>query len=1014
MATNRNFSTKQEKGKQVLPKHLSKFDNSDFGIQQRVRFLYYLCFALIAGVTIIIFYTGILQVSNPIYGKLYFPVLIPEFLILLIVIACLTLLIKGHFTYAAHILIGSTFCIIWFGMLMDRGESISRLDGIVFVIGILTMLPLLVINYRRAFLFYVVANILFLFIFIGLIRDQLNVSQSTIIDYLADSSIVLTFVGIVSYTIFRINKQSLERAVSDINERIETEKALIAVEAKFKEITDMLPQTVFESDLNGNLTYLNKTGLDVYGFTLDDVKNGINVFTTISLNDREKAAKNIQLTMRGEPVNDNHYDAIKKDGTTFPVQIFSRPFEVEGQLRGLRGIVIDITEQIKADRALKESQRLFQSIAQMSPVGIFRTKADGYTTYVNPRWTQLSGLSFDEALGDGWLNAVHPDDKDSLIRKWAVDSNVGTTSIAEYRFLRTDGTIVWVLGDAIPEIENDEIKGYIGTITDITEIKLAQEKIAKSEKRFRDMSDLLPQSIWEADIKGNVSFLNKYGLDLYGYTQEDLNRGINIISTLVEEDKKRAGINIKRRINGETPSSKFEEYTSIKKDGSTFPIQVYVSPIMEDQVPVGLRGITFDMTAIKRAQNDLKESEKKYRTLMESMNEVIIMADNDHVVQFVNSKFTELLGYTPQEIIGKVGYKMLHDPEDLKVVEDANLKRINKIQSHYELTFKAKDGRKYDFLVSGAPVQNQVGDTIGSIGTMIDITEKKIIEKELENYRNNLEHLVNERTEELAAANEELTSTNEELYYQRKELEAALNNLQAAQKQLLQAEKMASLGVMSAGVAHEINNPLNFINGGVLGIENYFHENLTDHIENVSPLIEAIKTGVSRAADIVKSLNRYSRQTESKNEKCDLHSVIDGCLVIIQGETKNRIIIEKNFTTDIFTIFGNEGKLHQAILNVLTNALHAIDNEGRIRISTIVSNGAVELTIHDSGHGIGQEDINKIFDPFFTTKDPGKGTGLGLTITYQILQEFNGTIEYISEKGNGTTAKIMLPIEQKI
>jgi signal transduction histidine kinase len=284
--------------------------------------------------------------------------------------------------------------------------------------------------------------------------------------------------------------------------------------------------------------------------------------------------------------------------------------------------------------------------------------------------------------------------------------------------------------------------------------------------------------------------------------------------------------------------------------------------------------------------------------------------------------------------------------------------------------------------------------------------EIELLNKDLTSANTNL----NQSNEELASANEELTVTNEELFSQREELEATLNKLQIAQEQLLQSEKMASLGVLAAGVAHEINNPLNFIKGGIYGIENYFKEDLKDHVESVSPLIEAINVGVSRAADIVKSLNRFSRQSGSTSEMCDVHTIIDNCLMMLNIETKDRIIINKEFTDFSYTLTGNEGKLHQAILNILSNAIQAINDKGTITISTYIKEQMLFVSVHDTGHGIRKNDINKIFDPFFTTKGPDKGTGLGLSISYQIIQEFRGSIEVKSETGKGTNVIISLPI----
>jgi signal transduction histidine kinase len=217
---------------------------------------------------------------------------------------------------------------------------------------------------------------------------------------------------------------------------------------------------------------------------------------------------------------------------------------------------------------------------------------------------------------------------------------------------------------------------------------------------------------------------------------------------------------------------------------------------------------------------------------------------------------------------------------------------------------------------------------------------------------------------------------------------------------------------MSSGIAHEINNPLNFIKGGLIGLENCLNENTLVSQSDITPLITAMNEGVSRVAKIVSSLNHYSHQGDSYYVRSDIHNIIDNCLTIIQSQTKNRIEIRKFYTSEISEIHCNEGKLHQAFLNVITNAVHAIEHNGIITISSRINENNLDISFEDNGSGISKDDLPRVFDPFFTTKDPGKGTGLGLSITYNIIKEHNGTIEIKSEEGKGTTVIIGLKVNQ--
>jgi signal transduction histidine kinase len=289
---------------------------------------------------------------------------------------------------------------------------------------------------------------------------------------------------------------------------------------------------------------------------------------------------------------------------------------------------------------------------------------------------------------------------------------------------------------------------------------------------------------------------------------------------------------------------------------------------------------------------------------------------------------------------------------------------------------------------------------------------------ELQAHRENLEGLVAERSADLEAANEELTTINDELNQsniiietQNLQLKSTLEHLKETQAKLVQSEKMASLGVLSAGVAHEINNPLNFIMGGYVGLESYFNAPNESKRNNIPIYLGSIKTGLKQASDIVQALGIFSRGNLSYSEKCDIHSIIDGCLMKLSNQYNDRIEISKEYCSESATTTGNVSMLNQVFLNILTNSIHAIDKNGKISIKTSVKIESIIVEISDSGCGISNESLQKITDPFFTTKDPGKGVGLGLSIAYTIIMEHNGEIDFKSEIGKGTTAIVKIPVK---
>jgi signal transduction histidine kinase len=240
-----------------------------------------------------------------------------------------------------------------------------------------------------------------------------------------------------------------------------------------------------------------------------------------------------------------------------------------------------------------------------------------------------------------------------------------------------------------------------------------------------------------------------------------------------------------------------------------------------------------------------------------------------------------------------------------------------------------------------------------------------------------------------------------------KELALSIHQLKVTSQKLVHSEKMATLGLLSAGVAHEINNPLNFIQGGaeLLRLE----EKPALQAEREKPHFDLINEGIKRISVIVNSLEQFSRDSNNMTELCDVHAILGNVIILLQPKLKHKGTLSTTFENNTATVLGNSGKLHQVFLNILTNAQEAIDEDGHIEIETETNVKEVTIKINDDGEGISKEDLKRVNEPFFTTKETGNGLGLGLTISSDIILEHKGSLSISSTPGTGTEFIITFP-----
>lgn len=432
-------------------------------------------------------------------------------------------------------------------------------------------------------------------------------------------------------------------------------------------------------------------------------------------------------------------------------------------------------------------------------------------------------------------------------------------------------------------------------------------------------------------------------------------------------------------------------------------------------------------TERKKIEEALRESEDKRRFILKDIEEAYYETDMVGKFTFINDAMCHLVGYTREELIGK-RYWHLVDETTIRTLKDA-VDKSYKTVNILDMEATRKDGTKLIFETSISVIRDIEGILIGFRGISRDVTKRR-----------QLEYALKMNQEELITKNKEIDESREKIQLALEKLGKTYEELKASQLKILQQEKMASIGQLAAGVAHEINNPLAFISSNLGTLDKYINR-LVDFIQTQSEVIESLKTedvvekikekrmelkldyvikdvkelieesvdGSERMKKIIHELNCFSRMDEEEYKEADINECIESAVSIVWPELKYKAILKKDYGTLSLTKC-HPHQINQVIVNLLINAVNSIEEQGEITIKTWDKDQSIWMAVSDTGRGISEKNLGKIFEPFFTTKDIGKGTGLGLSITYEIIQRHKGDITVKSEVGKGTTFTIRIPV----
>jgi PAS domain S-box-containing protein len=527
--------------------------------------------------------------------------------------------------------------------------------------------------------------------------------------------------------------------IRNITERKRTEEKIRESEERFQMVFENVFDGICMYDENPDLSKrrlveCNEQYAAMAGRSREELLNlGITQSLQISLEESANISRLESLSTK--TAYRGSFSWIRPDRKDNIIEFVGVPIKWRGKSYTI-GIDRDMTERKLAEKALQDSIERYKNLTEISPVGIFHTDEKGITTYVNPKWCQISGLSFEEALGDGWLSAVHPDDKENLFEGWREATSLHKASFSDYRFLRPDGTIAWVMGQAIPEINSEnQIVGYIGTITDITERKQAEESLKRERNLFRVLIDNLPDAIYVKDIEcrktiANLADVHNMGrqseAEVLGKTDFDMYPA-EIAAGFYADD-------LSVIQSGKSVLNKEEFF--FDKDGKKDWLLTFKLPMRDEQDRIiGLVGIGREITEQKRAMETLTLLSHTVKSIGESIS----ITDLKNNLLFVNEAFLKTYGYTEQELIGKSISIVSRDPI---THEQTILVETIKGGWQGELLNRKKDGTIFPIFLSTSIVYNEKEQPIGLVGVATDITERKRAEEELQNDRNLLRAII--------------------------------------------------------------------------------------------------------------------------------------------------------------------------------------------------------------------------------------------------------------------------------
>ncbi|AGB02000.1 PAS domain S-box protein [Methanoregula formicica] len=689
----------------------------------------------------------------------------------------------------------------------------------------------------------------------------------------------------------------------DITEQKKAHEALLESEARFRDLTDRLPQMVFETDRELRITYANRHAASVTGFSVKELTEGKPVLSLIKPAQHARFMESVKSILANIPYEPKEYTAIRKDGSTFPVVVYSSLVYRNQEIIGFRGVAIDISGLRKMEEGIRESEEKFRSLVENASDIVFSLDPAGNFTYVSPQWSEILGHDTRGLIGSPSAALIHPDDLPGNVRAFHSVMEKGTRVHGiEYRVLHRDGTWRWHSQSAAPlRNASGEIISYMGICRDITDQRTAEEALHESEVRLRLLTDNVKDVIWTADMDMHLTYVTPSVHELRGMMPEEA------IGEPVEEALTPESLAIIREHYRHATSDLQEgkimpaprplELEFRRKDGSTVWTEVIITPMLgTGGIPTGVIGLTRDISQRRASETALRESEKMFSTIFRtSLVALTLLSVKDNTFYAVNDAFIKNSGYSREEVLGKTPWEigLLVDREIGERIATV-LKKERHIEAE-EVPFRAKDGTVRVCLYSATLITMQ--EELYLLSSVIDISGRKNME------------------EALRQANHKLN-------------------------------------ILSGITRHDINNQLQALGGYVELLRRKVPE--TAHADDFSR--------ISRTIEQISNLIQFTKEYEMIGVHEPAWQNLHGLVAAAEKAALPKAIRCENLLPGDLDIFADP-LISKVFFNLLDNAKRHGGSIQQVRFTLEENDGARIVVCSDDGVGVPPADKERIFAP---------------------------------------------------